>query len=422
MSRGVRRRRWPWAALGTLGVASFGVGAVGTLGAGAQEGGRVVIGYDAVAASDGIGGTFGDPDAQPYPVAAGQIAHTEATMSTGPSGYALASTAWPGPLAANAGSLAVLLGAPPQAGHANYAGRAEALSPSGPHESELPGMRAHAEGGLAEATAGAQDVENEPGAFTGDVQTVSRSTFENGALQATSTCTASDMTFGGENGVKIGSVRTEAQAATDGTASTAGGRTVVSGMTVGGQAAEVDEEGVRFVDPVTAPIGEQILANMGIEMFVAQPRTSEEGNRASHHAGSLVVLWDFFGSGHQWVYSICGSDASVSLRSGTAFVGAPPLTAPPRVTPTSAAPRPAASPSAAPRTPPSPTTAPADTGDDEIALALEPAGFVRDLSIWPYIIGAACCVAAGYGLRRGRDVVLDPRAAATACPLEGARP
>jgi hypothetical protein len=101
--------RRPWLVLGAVGLVSFGFGAYGT--ATAQE--TTVLGLDAVAQSDGIGSTFGGPNAQPYPVAAGQIGHTEATVSTGPTGYALASTAWPGPLAANAGSLAVLLGGPP---------------------------------------------------------------------------------------------------------------------------------------------------------------------------------------------------------------------------------------------------------------------------------------------------------------------
>ena len=403
--------------LGVVGLASFGVGVYGT--ASAQEGGTTVLGLDAVAQSDGIGSTFGDPNAQPYPVAAGQIAHTEATVSTGPAGYALASTAWPGPLVANAGSLAVLLGGPPEAGEVNYGGRAEAFS-TGPTDAEVPTMRAHAERALAEAMAGGQDVEGQPGAATGDVQTISRSTFDETTLQATSSCTASDIGFG-EGVVAIGSVRTEADASTDGATSAAGGRTVVSGVTVGGQPAEVDENGVRFVDPVVAPVGEQILANMGMQMFVASPRTTQEEGAASYRAGPLVVLWEPPESGQLFVYSFCGSDASVSMRTGAAFTSPVPTT-----TPLPRPPAPSGSTTAAPTgggttavtaAPPATTAPPAPPP----TIDSEPVGFIRDLAIWPYILGAACTVAAGLGLRRAREGALAPRAM-TVCPLEGAQP
>ena len=413
-------KRWPWLVLGVVGLASLGIGVYGT--AAAQEGGgTTVLGLDAVAQSDGIGSTFGDPEAQPYPVAAGQIAHTNATVSTGPTGYALASTAWPGPLAANAGSLAVLLGGPPEAGDVNYGGRAEAFS-TGPTDAELPTMRAHAERALAEAMAGGQDLEGQPGAATGDVQTISRSAYEGTTLRAMSSCTASDIGFA-EGAVAIGSVRTEADASTDGTASAAGGRTVVTGMTVGGQPAEVDENGVRFVDPVVAPVGEQILANMGMSMFVASPRTAQDEGRASYRAGPLVVLWEPPESGQLFVYSFCGSEASVSMRTGTAFTS--PVTTPTTpVTPAGSSGGSTSGSTSGGSTTPAPSAPPATTvppSPPPPSVEAEPIGFVRDLSIWPYIVGAVCTVAAGFGLRRARDGALAARAM-TVCPLEGAHP
>lgn len=415
-----RRARWPFVLLGAIGVGCFGVGAVG-----AQEGGggsRVVLGFDAVAASDGVGSSFGDPNSQPYPVAAGQMGHTEATMSQGPAGYALASTAWPGPLVANAGSLAALLGGPPQAGQANYAGRAEAFS-AGPTEADLGAMHAEVDGYVSQATNRVEDAEGQPGMSFGDVSTLSRSAFEAEVVKATSTCTASDIAFG-EGAVKIGSVHTESESTTTGSESTAGGRTIVSGMTVAGAPAEVDEEGVRFTDPVTAPIQEQMLDQMGISMFVAKPRATQEANRASYDAGPLVVIWEPPRSGgYLFIYSICGSDTSVSLRAGAGFV--PPTTAPPtlRTTPptlSGGASRPGPSPSAPTPAPPT-TVAPAEPAG-EVALAEEPVSFVRDLALWPYVVGALCCIAAGFGLSRAHDEALALRAAGAACPLEGARP
>lgn len=412
------RRRWPWLFVGCIGVASFGLGIAG---APAQESGTVINGLDAVAFSDGIGQTVGDPNAQPYPVAKGDVAHTEATIFTGPNGYALASIVWPGPTAANAGSLAVLLGAPNEAGVANYSGRAEAFG-NGPNDAEAPGMTAHAKGGEAEAVAGAQDFESAQGQTTGDVRTRSRSSFEAGSLRAVSSCTASDLGFG-EGAVTVGSVRTEAEAITNGATSDAGGRTVVTGTKIGGQDAEVDENGVRFTDPATAPIGEQILSNAGITMFVAAPRHEVGTSSASHRSGSLVVIWDPPGTDYGYIYEICGSDAAVEARTGLAFVSSPEIELPPAITlppseGTTFEPsfEPTIEPTFTPGSPATPTTA-----SERPTVPADPIAFVRTLSIWPYILGALCVLASGFGLGRAREAALVPRSVGVACPLEGAR-
>ncbi|MGQ0432173.1 MAG: hypothetical protein ACT452_07180 [Microthrixaceae bacterium] len=415
------RRKWPWLVVGCIGVASF---ALGIAGAPAQEAAAVINGLDAVAFSDGVGQTFGDPNAQPYPVGKGDAAHTEATIFTGPTGYALASTVWPGPLAANAGSLAVLLGAPNEAGQANYRGRAEAYG-NGPNDAEAPGMTAHAKGGEAEAVAGAQNFESAQGQSTGDVRTRSRSSFEAGSLRAVSSCNASDLGFG-EGAVTVGSVRTEAEAVTNGTTSDAGGRTVVTGTKIGGQDAEVDENGVRFTDPATAPIGEQILANFGITMFVAAPRHEVGTSSASHRSGSLVVIWNPPGqtdTNYGYIYEICGSDAAVEVRTGLAYVAPPEIELPPSISEpisefTTVDPvfEPTIEPTYTPGSPTTPTT-PAVRP----TLTTDPIAFVRTLSIWPYILGALCVLASGFGLGRAREAALVPRSAGVACPLEGAR-
>src|SRR5207248_10759003 len=62
--------------------------------------------YDVTAESTGIGAPMGDPSSQPYPVAAGLVPNALAQLSAGPSGHALATMMWPGPLAGNAGTLA----------------------------------------------------------------------------------------------------------------------------------------------------------------------------------------------------------------------------------------------------------------------------------------------------------------------------
>jgi hypothetical protein len=412
-------RRWPWLVLGAVGVCSF---ALGIAGATAQSDPAVVEGLDAVAVSDGMGQTMGDPNTQPYPVAKGDIAHTEATLFNGPTGYALASTAWPGPLAANAGSLAVLLGGPSQAGQANYSGRAEAFG-GGPNDATAPGMTAHAKGGQAEATAGAQKLESSQGQTTGDVYTRSYSEFAAGALQSTSSCTASNLGFAG-GAVTIGSVHTEANAVTTGTSSDAGGRTLVSGTKIGGQDATVDENGVRFTDPATAPIGEQVLSNFGMSMYVAAPRQDPKTpTSASYKSGSLVVIWDPPGTDYGYTYEVCGSDASVELRTGLAFVPVPPIDPGPVSVDVPSEPGDAAFTASFPLRPiatPAAST-PAGRVAAPVSIGPMPVGFVRHLSIVPYLIGILSVVVAGLGLGRAREAALAPRAAAVACPLEGAR-
>lgn len=430
-----RRLRRCSLVVGTLGLLSVLLGLTGTVGrAGAQTGPITYSGFTVAAASDGEGVTFGAPSKPPYPVAAGQMAHTEASLTQGPTGYALASTFWPGPLAANAGSLAVLLtGAPPEASQANYAGRAEASSPGGNPDAELAGMRAHSGDDLVEATAAVTGVTNDPGLSSGSINTLSRSVVDDdGRLVALGQSIITDVVIG-ENVIEIDSVTTRATAATDGLAAEASGLTTVSGLVIAGQEASVDEEGVRFSDPATQAVGDQILSNMGIEMWVAQPTTNVGTNAASYRSGSLVVVWEIPQSGgYTWVYTIGGSSATARGNRATAPPGRPAITPPvstfgaPALPPTTtidrAAPaspiRPgtgvAATPPAA--TDPALTDAPANPSGDLVAAL--PVGFHRQLSWWPYVLGFLASIAAAAGLRRARLLLLDAHPVpVTSCPL-----
>lgn len=417
----MRRRRL----LAAAGLALIGTGALGATGARVDaQAAPTIIGFGAVAQSDGTGTTFGDPGTPPYPTAAGQQNHTEATLSTGPAGYALASTAWPGPLVGNAGSLATLLGAPPEAGAVNYGGRAEAFAPAGPNEAALPGMSARAEPTATEAIAGSQAVSTGAGAdqaTTGDSSTISRASFEAGTLTARSTSTTSDIAFAA-GAVRIGSVYTEAVTTTDGTTSTAGGITEVSGGEAGGSPFVVDEEGVRFTDPLTGPVGEQVLSQMGMSMFVASPSSTNEGDSASYQAGALVVTWEPPESGQLIVYTFGGSTAEVSIRLGTARIppsGPTPTTAPATASrpasPPSAGATPAA-PAARPSTP-TPTTETVTRPPEE--LPVEPAAaFDRNLSWWsPYLVGAGFVLVGSSRLRR-EQALLELPVVSSPCPLD----
>src|SRR5687768_4772833 len=111
------------------------------------------VGYLFTADSDGIDQTGGSPGSQGYPQQANETAHTTARIDTGPNGYALASSQWPGDFVGNIGSLAQVFGAPPEAGQLNYPVRAEASSSGQQKATADPGMSASADGPTAEAVA-----------------------------------------------------------------------------------------------------------------------------------------------------------------------------------------------------------------------------------------------------------------------------
>jgi len=221
-------------------------------------------------------------------------------------------------------------------------------------------------------------------------------------------------------------VHTEANAVTTGTSSDAGGRTLVSGTKIGGQDATVDENGVRFTDPATAPIGEQVLSNVGISMYVTAPRQDPKtSTSSSYKSGSLVVIWDPPGTDYGYIYEVCGSDASVELRTGLAFVPVPvpdfSPDLPPVDTPSELGDAGFADSSLVGPVPTPTASSPARKAAPPASIGPVPVGFVRDLSIVPYLIGLLSVVVAGLGLGRAREAALAPRAAAVACPLEGAR-
>ena len=404
---GRRARRRASVALGVVGLALLAVTPlVQRVGAQAVQ----FDGFTVLTSSDGIAGTFGDPAGAPYPVAAGQMPHTEASLTTGPTGYALASVAWPGPLVANAGDLAVLLGAPHEAGDANYGGRAEARSPGGESDAELgPNMRAHAQDNVAEATATVEDFASVPGSLSaGSSTTHVRNVLEAERVVGVAESSTTDIVFA-EGLVTIDSVETLAHAVSDGLQADADGSTVVNGLEVNGNPATVDEEGVRFSDPAVQPVQENVLTNAGIEMFVTKPRSTNEGDAASYRSGSLVIVWTLGDSGYVVVYSIGGSEADARATRGSPFT---PPTSPGIVASPSSSPPPDTSPTLG--TEPVPTSTP-PTAAPTTELAAAPISFTRELGIVPYVIGALFTAAAAWGLWRFREGVIE-RPAALACP------
>lgn len=387
--------------------------------------------FDATASS--VYMTGGSPASQSYPQVQGHLPHAATSLSTGPAGHALASLAWPGALVGNAGTLAAFLGAPDDAKQADYRVRAEAFS-SGPTESTMePGMHAKALGNLAEATGRVQEFAT-PAFTVDDAQTFSRN--ELGAADGTSTASAIVSGLSLADGVvTIKSVTTTAVAATDGVRGDASGSTIVKGLVVGGQPATVDERGVHFgdqsnpnpADAVAQAVGDNVLTNIGMTMYLVKPQSRTEGGLASYRSGSLVIEWDVFDQ-HQGigVLMIGGATAfaDASPASDVTLPTLPPVTSAP-LEPSLTVP-PAVGGIAT--TPPSlggelSTPPPASTGggDEQAAgptsFAAEPASYFKGISPGMVILALAGAGMIGAGFRRLQDGVLD--IVEGECPLEG---
>lgn len=240
----------------------------------------------------------------------GTIPKAQSNLQTGPVGIGLASLAWPGPLAANGGTLLLVLQPgcsapaptplcplPPEAKQLDYPVRAEARTGQDPPETtydQVPGTSLKATATAEEVTADAlvQDATAETGTF-GPTQShsASRLTDAGGAVEASSS--VEDIDLGGV--ITIESVRSTALATTDGATSDGKASTVVTGMTIGGQPATVGENGVTIgeqgqpANAVANQIAQQALADGGFEIYLSAPQKEVEGATASVTSGSLII-------------------------------------------------------------------------------------------------------------------------------------
>lgn len=180
------------------------------------------------------------------------VSLTQATLSTGGSGFGKASTFWPG-VFAGIGPL-MKLACPECPPLPDYPIVVESREFEDPKESNEGGvvMRtdASAERSVAEAIASDMGVK---GVYAvGSARTISSSVLEASTLTATSRATISGITFAA-GAISIDSVETLASAATDTKNATCAGEAKVSGLVIGGQKAIVDKDGVRAAkneDPV----------------------------------------------------------------------------------------------------------------------------------------------------------------------------
>jgi hypothetical protein len=262
--RTARRRRRGLLGLALAG-ALLGGSAAGAPASTAQEAGGEQVGdelfggYELSSRANGVQVTYDMPGVMPIsPILQVSVPEALATLSTGPSGYALSSVAFPGPLIADLGAVVALAdeNAPEIPG---YPLRAEAFFPSGPTEASEgsdggPVMRSTTEAHATTATAEYSSFDADPLISAGQVTSSSRSSIEDGrAVNRARTELTDVRILGGV--LAIDSIVTDLVAANDGTGGATDGGTTVSGVRFLGLAATLDERGLVLAEAPPAEDG-----------------------------------------------------------------------------------------------------------------------------------------------------------------------
>ncbi len=354
----------------------------------------------------------------------GVIPESVATLRSGPIGHGLAAVAWPGGIAAGAGSLLITLGGeqiPPQATLLNYPVRADAYTNVGKPtvtNDSVPGSTMTATA-LPHAVSAEGTVSSTTGVGVGAAgASVSRSSVElTGISQARATAHSEvkDITIAGV--VHIASVVSDASAVTNGVTASAKGMTTASGITVAGIPVTVDDRGVTALG-TTASLGPEqaavnaALAGVGISMALGAPSGVPQGGSVTYTAQSLVIFWK---SPTTFDETVVLGGANVSVSAVPAFA-VPPLVAPvlPPVALTPQVPPPGAAVTVVPEVGRPVTTAPLLPGSTSpvtqavnavpLAFSVPAVGAVPKRTVVLVLIGAAFLAAA---FRRLPDDILN---------------
>ena len=312
------------ALVGAAAIAALASGIVTAMDAGAvEQPGSGFLGYSLSAQASGLQVVEDQPSATTHPEAESEVPQSQVTLVSGPLGYALSSVAWPGALAANAGSLLVLAGAPvpPEtAGRLNDPVRAETRTggPASVENHDVPGavMRASVVPGKVAADAVVDGGEAGRTASFGTTTTGSGAALATRSATTTADSTTKDLILAG-GAVTIGSVVSHATASTDGVTATAAGRTVVNDLRVAGVPVTVDEHGITVAStstPVDAGVVQQAVAQLGMSLLLSQPSSARNGGAVAYDAGSLILVWRPPGWGGTITVLLGGARVSVAAN------------------------------------------------------------------------------------------------------------
>jgi hypothetical protein len=181
------------------------------------------------------------------------LPESQATQSTGPSGYALASLAYPGSAVADLGTLLAVGGA--QTPIPPYPVRAQSFYPGGPTTADQ--VIATASGHTVTTDTTSDAVTQYNGADlptfmkTGTITVTSHTGLEDGQVVSRIRVEESDvnMLFGV---LQIGSIVTDLVANSNGNDAASDGTTTVSGVKFAGRDAVIDSEGIHLASPTTS--------------------------------------------------------------------------------------------------------------------------------------------------------------------------
>jgi len=286
------------------------------------------LGYTLSAQASGLQVVEDEPSATTHPEAESEVPQTQVSLVSGPVGYALSSVAWPGALAANAGSLLLLAGAPvPQdvAHQLNDPVRAETRTggPASVENSSVPGAVMRAGVVPGRATADAVLDGGDAGRTAGFGATTARSTAVLGTDTATTTAdsTTKDVSLAA-GVVTLDSLVSHATATTDGRRSTASGTTTVNDLRVAGVPVTVDSRGITLASsttPADASAVQEAVTQLGMTVLLSQPSMSRSGGSVSYDSGSLIVVWTPPGWGGTITVLLGGSRVSASASPADAL-------------------------------------------------------------------------------------------------------
>jgi len=288
------------------------------------------------------------PNATFHPQGEGEFVYSLATMSKA-TAYALSALAWPGGAAANAGTLASVLGVPGQTSVLNDPARAEATSGTpqtsqtlgGPAGAEMTASVVPTHPGQQVAVARTSSGGTDLGAqgLTGASSSSGRIVLDpaTGALTATAEGAASGLQLDGGL-VSIGSFSSEARAVSvDGGTVSTSGATVVSDMEVAGHPAYLDGSGVHLGRPGRpAPPAEQsavdaALRSAGMSIYFTDPHRVPIGGVQYFVAGSVLFYWPapHDPNGDSFTLTLGGSSVSMGVTAGSPSAASPVASLPP---------------------------------------------------------------------------------------------
>lgn len=214
---------------------------------------------------------------------------------SGPSGLAVGSVLWPGPIVADPASALAQLGPALPIAVPSYPIRAQAALPSDQPTQVVqpaPGVRMTAEAGNEALRAGATYPSFEiPGLITvGSLAASSDTTLKDGLIRTTTHAQLAGVELLGGL-IKVGALTSDATAVSNGKEGRASGSVSPMRFTVGGQNATLGPDG--FVIPgqeaATAALN-QFLAQLGMEMhLLADDERADEPGTATADVSGLIV-------------------------------------------------------------------------------------------------------------------------------------